>query len=155
VTKRVLLVDDDNRSLKLLSLIFESAGYQVSLAANGHEALESLVHQPVDLIITDILMPHADGYYLCTKVREDHRLTTIPIIVYSGTFTSDSEEGVAMQMGADAFLRKPAPKAVLLETARQTIEAPQHNRSKPATATRTPDLQRSASQGKRRVLSDQ
>ena len=130
MTKRILCVDDDSRSLKLLSIIIESAGYQVELAQDGIDAWERLSASATDLIITDILMPNGDGYFLCNKVRTDDRFQNIPIIVYSGTFTSEGEENVARQMGADAFLRKPAPKEQLLTMVKQLLLLPNHGRTK-------------------------
>jgi PAS domain S-box-containing protein len=111
---RILAADDDERSLKLLKAIFEGEGYDVLTAHDGQEAFEKLLQTPVDLVISDILMPNVDGYYLCYKIRSDDELKNVPIIIYSGTFIGQGEEKKAEQMGADLFIRKPATRDILL-----------------------------------------
>jgi PAS domain S-box-containing protein len=128
---RLLLVDDNDLSLKLMKVIFETAGFETTEATDGGEAITILLRERVDLIITDVLMPNVDGYYLCYKIRMNERLRNIPIIVYSGTFTSQSEEAVAKDMGADLFIRKPAPKNVLIEAVGELLSNPTRNHHEP------------------------
>src|SRR5689334_8479570 len=111
----LLLVDDNSRSLKLLDAICQSEGYTTLLANDGLEAMEILLHQRVHLVITDILMPNVDGYYLCYKIRNHERLKDIPIVIYTATYTSVSEEKIAKDMGADVFIRKPATRKDILQ----------------------------------------
>ncbi|PZR30234.1 MAG: DNA-binding response regulator, partial [Azospira oryzae] len=66
---RILLVDDDLLSLKLLKAIFDTEGYTTYTATDGREALSILQRESIALVITDILMPNIDGYYLCYKIR--------------------------------------------------------------------------------------
>lgn len=123
---KILLVDDNPLSLKLLRAIFDSQDYEPYTATDGADAMTILLNNKVDLIITDVLMPNVDGYYLCYKVRMHQQLRNIPIIVYSGTFTSQSEEKVAKDMGADLFIRKPASKNSLLTAAQTLLSNPQN-----------------------------
>lgn len=124
---RILLVDDDLLSLKLLKAIFDSEGYTTYTATDGREALSILQKEPIALVITDILMPNIDGYYLCYKIRSTPSLRDIAIIVYSGTFTAEGEEKVATGMGADLFIRKPAAGKVLVHAVEGQLKNPQRH----------------------------
>jgi len=103
----ILLVDDKPEGLELLNDFLEKNGYQTLCAANGREALEFLPVYPVDLIISDILMPEMDGYHLCQTIKTDPRWASIPFIFYSATFTSRQDEIFALKLGASKFIRKP------------------------------------------------
>ena len=104
----VLIVDDDPTSLKLLGAQLEAEGYAVFEAHDGADALALLERQRVDGVISDILMPRMDGYRLCYEIRMNERLHDLPVIIYTSTYTSPAEERLALDMGADKFLKKPA-----------------------------------------------
>ena len=110
----LLLVDDTPHILKLNRGIFEIAGYNVITAEDGAVALRMLDEATVDLVITDILMPTTDGYALCYTIRTNERWRHIPVIIYSATYTSSSDEAMALDIGADKFIRKPAPMVELI-----------------------------------------
>jgi len=78
-------------------------------AADGVEALAILEREQVDAIISDILMPNMDGYRLCREVRLNKRLSNLPFIVHSSTYDSPADEKLAMEMGVDKYIKKPAP----------------------------------------------
>lgn len=126
---KILLVEDSPSLLKLGRAIFETGGYDVLTATDGLEALDVLERNEVVLVITDILMPNLDGYSLCYKIRNDDRLKHIPIIVYSATYTSHSDEELASSIGADMFVRKPATLQFLLNAATELISRPVKERT--------------------------
>src|SRR6185436_14884442 len=115
--KIILVVDDTEHILKLSRDIFEIAGFKVITAVDGEEALRILAENKIDLVVTDILMPNTDGYLLCYTIRTSERLKNIPVIIYSATYTSFSDEEMAMEMGADKFVRKPASMDELISAA--------------------------------------
>lgn len=131
MAKRILLADDNKQSLKLLRAIYDAEGYDVEVATDGKEAMDILLKTKVDLIVSDVLMPNVDGYYLCFKVRESEKLRNIPIIIYTATYTSESEAKVAMEMGADRFIRKPAAIKTLLDAAKDLLENPKRHQAMP------------------------
>jgi two-component system cell cycle sensor histidine kinase/response regulator CckA len=106
--KRVLAVDDHAANLYLLQVLMQSAGYEVEQAANGAEALEKARQNPPDLVISDILMPIVDGFTLCRAWKADQKLSHIPFIFYTATYTDRRDRDLAFNMGADAFITKPA-----------------------------------------------
>jgi two-component system cell cycle sensor histidine kinase/response regulator CckA len=121
---KVLIVDDNDSSRKLLRLILVAEGHDMVEASDGQEALEKLESSPVDAVISDILMPRMDGYRFCYEARRKKSLQNLPIIIYSSTYTSPTEESVALNLGADRFLRKPAPAAVILRTLSDVTSQP-------------------------------
>jgi PAS domain S-box-containing protein len=131
---RVLIADDEKVSRKLLRLTLAAEGHQVTEAGNGVEALSALRSAQFDAVISDILMPEMDGYRLCHEIRQDEVLREIPVVIYSATYTSAAEEDVALGMGANRFLRKPAPAAAILAALEEATRHPAARRDlRPAT----------------------
>jgi CheY-like chemotaxis protein len=119
----VLLVEDDPALRRYLEVVLERAGYSVTSAGDGLEAMKALLSAQVDVVVTDALMPNLDGYELCRFVRNSPHLAHLPIILLSALDprnTTDESEQV------DAFLAKPvSPEnllAILLEVLNQQIE---------------------------------
>jgi PAS domain S-box-containing protein len=111
----ILVVDDDGTNRKLLRVKLEAAGHRVVEAEDGVQALGVLAREPVDGIISDVLMPNMDGYRFCLEVRKNPRLSALPFVIYTATFTSPGDEGLALEVGADEYLIKPASIRTLLE----------------------------------------
>ncbi len=106
--KRILIVDDNEENLYLLRALLQGHGYEVEQARNGSEALVKALANMQDMIISDILMPIIDGFTLCRIIKTDERMKKIPFIFYTATYTDPRDERLALNMGADAFLVKPA-----------------------------------------------
>ena len=120
----VLIVDDVAENRYLLETILKAGGHDVVSAADGAEALASARATPPDLLVTDILMPVMDGFELCRRWRADERLSRIPLVFYTATYTDARDESLATTLGADRFLVKPLPPEALLEAVRQALETP-------------------------------
>ncbi len=118
----VLIADDNNSSCRLLRAVLETEGYEVIVAADGHEALKLLERNPVDAIISDLLMPNLDGYRLCREIRQDRRWRDIPFICYTAIYGALHDEKLAFDLGADAYLRKPSSNATILGTLRASMD---------------------------------
>jgi diguanylate cyclase (GGDEF)-like protein/PAS domain S-box-containing protein len=120
----LLIVDDDPTNLKLLRAQLESEGHALFEAHDGVEALALLNRQRVDAVISDILMPHMDGYRLCHEIRMNERLRDLPIIIYSSTYTALEDEKLALEMGANKYLRKPTSVAIIVAALHEVIAQP-------------------------------
>lgn len=105
--------------MKLIVAVLESEGFTVFQARDGVEALEILAQEPVDVVVSDILMPRMDGYRLCHEIRANDKLASLPFIVYTATYTSPSDEKLSRDLGADLYLLKPAPPATLISAIRE------------------------------------
>jgi signal transduction histidine kinase len=118
----VLIIDDDPIGRRVLRLTLAAHGHEVCEAVDGVEALEILHRQPVDIVISDILMPRKDGYQLCYELRRTREFRAMPVVLYSSTYTTPANEKLALGFGADRFLKKPAPADVLLATLRELMD---------------------------------
>jgi two-component system, OmpR family, response regulator VanR len=109
----ILVVEDSPTQALLLEGTLEQAGYHVAVAGNGKEALEYLKHTEPTLILSDVVMPHMDGYDLCRHVKDDKELERIPVILI--TSLSDPVDILrGLQSGADNFITKPYQEPELL-----------------------------------------
>jgi CheY-like chemotaxis protein len=103
----ILVVDDQEQERYLLKLLLESAGHQVSQAADGQAALEQARTNKPQVIISDLLMPRLDGYALLYTMRHDPILQDVPLVFYTATFTDEDDRQLALNLGASRFLVKP------------------------------------------------
>src|ERR1700730_10042948 len=129
----ILIVDDQPISRKLLHATLEAEGYTVAKAADGVEALQLLESQGADAVISDILMPRMDGYRLCSEVRRRKEFKHLPFIHYTATYISPSDEKLSSDLGADVFLRKPAPAEEIIDALRRVTSKEHKVRATPAT----------------------
>ena len=111
---RVLLVDDDENVRYTLARVLRKAGYEVVEAEEGGEALECLNKQPVDVVVTDILMPGMEGIETIMKLRE--QAAALPIIAISGGGRVGLGEYLesAKLLGADYTFEKPFDERELI-----------------------------------------
>ncbi len=120
--RKILIVDDEVKACELLKRYLEAKGYGTVTAGNGTEALEELKRGPIDLIITDILMPEMDGFQLCRECKSNDELKSIPFIFYTATYISKKDEEFALKLGAEKFIVKPLDMEKLLQIIEATIK---------------------------------
>jgi CheY-like chemotaxis protein len=101
--RTVVIVDDDDEGRAMLSTALELAGAAVVAARTAREGFQAVQASAPDVIVTDLMMPHQDGYWLLERVR-DSTPDTIPVVGISGVAT---QPGAVLAAGFDAFLRKP------------------------------------------------
>lgn len=103
---RILVVDDDKTTRKLLSLFLKGKGHEVVTAENGLEAIEKVGTENVNLIVTDMNMPYMDGIELVKNLKSDPSSAQIPIIMVT-TEADEEEKKKAFEAGVDDYLVKP------------------------------------------------
>lgn len=108
----VLLVDDDEACLRVISRCLYRGGFTVVVAANGTEALKLLESKKPELIISDVMMPGMNGYEFCRNVRQ-LGFEDIPFLFLSG-LGSPPDRVVGLRMGADDYIVKPVDEDELL-----------------------------------------
>jgi len=109
---KILVVDDEDRNLRLMKLLLTSFGYDVLTASNGEEALEMVHDIPPDVILLDIMMPKIDGIEVAKQLKKEEETKIIPIVMV--TALNEVEDRVkALEAGADDFLNKPVDKTEL------------------------------------------
>jgi len=120
---RALVVDDDRNNRYLLEALLGGHGWTVQSARHGGEALVLARETPPDIVVSDLLMPVMDGYSLLRHWRADDRLAGIPFVVYTATYTNPEDERLALELGADAFLIKPADPELLMQRLHAALAA--------------------------------
>ena len=108
MAERLLIVDDDIDTLRLIGLMLERQGYEIIAASNGEQALTMARDESPDLIILDVMMPELDGYEVARRLRTDEQTETIPIIMFTAKSQMD-DRVTGIEAGADAYLTKPTP----------------------------------------------
>jgi CheY-like chemotaxis protein len=121
---KFLIVDDISLNRMVLRVAFEAEGHTALEAADGIEALEILAREEIDAVLSDILMPRMDGYRLCHEIRTSERHRDVPVVIYSATYTSQSDQNLAHSLGADRYVKKPAPFQTVLTALREAIAMP-------------------------------
>jgi diguanylate cyclase (GGDEF)-like protein len=118
--KRILVVDDDRNLRKIIQTNLELAGYDVTTAANGNEALRVLDAMQPDLVVLDVMMPQMDGYEVARRIRRHPSNTNVPIIML--TAKSEVEDKLAgFDAGADDYMTKPFGPQELLARVKAKI----------------------------------
>ena len=121
MSKRILIVDDEPRYLRLLEANLRTDGYDVITAQDGLQAIEVFSSNPVDLIVLDIMMPKLDGFATCQRIRE---FSNVPIIVL--TAKGEERDRVrGLDLGADDYLVKPFSATELLARVRAVFRRAQ------------------------------
>lgn len=106
MTYCILVVDDNDVNLSLVSKILELEGYQVRVARNGMEAIQSVMHDRPDLAILDVMMPDMNGYDLCSKLRKPPLNAGMPIVMLTA-MNPEVEKQQALAAGANDIWSKP------------------------------------------------
>ncbi|WP_196065134.1 hybrid sensor histidine kinase/response regulator transcription factor [Bacteroides cellulosilyticus] len=101
-----LLVVEDNPDLLLLLKNILSNRYNIYTATNGKEAVEVMIQEDINLIVSDVMMPEMNGYELCQKIKQDVEFSHIPIILLTAKI-EEADAVNAYKSGADAYLTKP------------------------------------------------
>ena len=94
MSEKILIVDDDLESLKLISLMLQRRGYEVTAAQSGEQALSKIENENPNLIILDVMMPDMDGYEVCRYLRANPQTSHLPVIMFTAkTLVGDKVAG--------------------------------------------------------------
>jgi len=115
---RILVVDDDESLRELLRMHLASAGYEVTVAADAIAAGYIVLKAPPDLIITDVNMPHMDGFEFVAALKADSSLPSIPVIFLTSVEDGDSR---GKELGAVGYVTKPVRADRLLAIVAQHV----------------------------------
>jgi len=109
----ILVADDNEANRDLLSALLNAEGYQVICVADGHQALEQVDSDSIDLALLDVVMPRPTGFEVCQAIKSKPETRLIPVVLLT-SLTSDSDRIHGIMCGADEFLNKPVNKHELL-----------------------------------------
>ena len=113
MSKRVLIVDDEEVIRKFLKIHLAKLGYEVTEAADGEQAIEQLGKDDFDLLICDIMMPKKDGWEVIKEAKSNPKTKNLPVIVLTAK-NEDSDMFKGYDLGANYYMTKPFTKAQLL-----------------------------------------
>jgi two-component system chemotaxis response regulator CheY len=111
---KILVVEDDKTTRKILGLYLKAKGFDVLYAENGLDAMEKLGAEAVNLVLTDLNMPYMDGIELTRNLKADSGLKEVPVLMVT-TEADDEERRKAMEAGADGYLVKPVSAEMVSE----------------------------------------
>jgi putative two-component system response regulator len=117
---KILVVDDEEKNLKVVAMIVQSCGYDCQTAKSGLEALDKTKEYSPDLIFLDVMMPGMDGYETCRKLRADPATQFIPIVMVTALGDQDARNK-GLEAGANDFLTKPVNKTEIATRAKNLL----------------------------------
>ena len=120
MAKKILIADDEPNIVTALEFLLQKEGYEVAVARNGAEALESIERDPPDLVLLDVMMPVTSGYEVCRRLREREDLRAIKVVMLSAK-GRDAEVAKGMAMGADLYVTKPFSTRELMAQVRALL----------------------------------
>ncbi|MCB0222690.1 MAG: response regulator transcription factor [Anaerolineae bacterium] len=103
---RILVVDDDQKIVRLVRSYLEQAGYQVLTAFDGETALHTLRREKPDLVVLDLMLPDRDGWDITRIIRADATLAPTPVIMLTAR-VEDADKLTGLELGADDYITKP------------------------------------------------
>lgn len=106
MAEKILIVDDDLDTLRLVGLMLQRQGYQIAAATNGTQGLAKADEEDPDLIVLDVMMPDLDGYEVARRLRQSPKTANTPILMFTAKTQLD-DKVTGFEVGADDYLTKP------------------------------------------------
>jgi pilus assembly protein CpaE len=106
MAEKILIIDDDLDTLRLVGLMLQRQGYHISAATNGSQGLAKALEERPDLILLDVMMPDMDGYEVTRRLRKNPATSTTPILMFTAKTQLD-DKVTGFEVGADDYLTKP------------------------------------------------
>jgi len=104
---KILVIEDDPGTLRLMVYTLQHEGYQVITAANGLDGLRKAMKEKPDLVVLDVMLPGIDGFEICHRLRADPQTAHLPILMLSGK-AQEIDKATGLKVGADDYITKPA-----------------------------------------------
>ena len=120
MSARILIVDDQPTSVKMLAAKLTNEYYQVLTAADGPAALEAVERDAPDLVLLDVMMPGMDGFDVCRRIKQNPKHTHIPVVIVTA-LGSQEDQVRGLEAGADDFLTKPVDDTTLFARVRSLV----------------------------------
>ena len=106
MTEKILIIDDDVDTLRLVGLMLQRQGYLISAATNGEQGLAKAFEERPDIILLDVMMPDMDGYEVTRRLRKNPTTQSTPILMFTAKTQLD-DKVAGFEVGADDYLTKP------------------------------------------------
>lgn len=123
MTKKILIVNDEQNIVISLEFLMKREGYEVSIANDGEEAVACIRSEQPDLVLLDVMMPKKSGFEVCQEIKSDPVLKAVRILMLTAK-GRDTEVAKGLAMGADAYMTKPFSTKELVEKVRVMLSEP-------------------------------
>jgi two-component system alkaline phosphatase synthesis response regulator PhoP len=127
--KKILVIEDDPATLRLIDYTLRHEGYQVLTASNGLEGMRKALNEKPALIILDVMLPGMDGFEICHRLRSEPATAPLPILMFSAK-AQEIDKNTGLKVGADDYLSKPADPSEIVSRVRGLLA--QNKRASPA-----------------------
>jgi two-component system alkaline phosphatase synthesis response regulator PhoP len=107
---KILVIEDDPATSRLVEYSLRHQGYEVVKASNGLEGIRMARSEAPDLVILDVMLPGLDGFEICHRLRSDAATARLPILMFSAK-AQEIDKTTGLKVGADEYLTKPAAPA--------------------------------------------
>lgn len=134
---RILIIDDDESLLQMVSIMLKRAGYTPVLATDGYKGIEIAQRDKPDMAIVDVMMPNISGYEVCRILREDPSTMEIPLLILTA-LSQPEQRDFAEDAGADDFVTKPVTRDDLLKHVEELLYTGARNQPAPLEPTHIP-----------------
>ncbi len=112
--KKIMIVEDDEKSLYLARFILEKEGFEVIEARDGLEALDNVSRETPDLILMDMQLPNLDGYEATRRIKADERLAKTPVIALTA-YAMKGDREKTLEVGCSGHIEKPIDPSTFVE----------------------------------------
>ena len=111
--EKILIIDDDVETLRLVGMMLQKQGFEILAASNGLQGIETAHDVHPDLIVLDVMMPDMDGFEVTKRIRSQAETLTIPILMFTAKNQVD-DKVIGFEAGVDDYLTKPIHPAELV-----------------------------------------
>jgi DNA-binding response OmpR family regulator len=118
--RTVLIVDDETNIVISLEYLLRREGYEVLVARDGQEALDTIARTPPDLVLLDVMLPRLNGFQVCQKLRENPAWAGVRVLMLTAK-GREAEVSKGLALGADAYVTKPFSTRELLARVRALV----------------------------------
>lgn len=116
--KKILIVEDEKEIRNILKVYLLTAGYEVTEAADGEEAMKIFYEKPFDLVILDIMLPKKDGWSICREIKE---YSSVPVIIITAR-DNENDEVFGFEIGADDYITESFSNKVFLARVKTVLK---------------------------------
>lgn len=120
--KRILLIEDDPGTSRIISYALDQAGFEVVTAKDGIEGLSDVKNKAFDLLILDVMLPGLDGFQVCRELRTVHKNSSLPVLMLSAK-TQEADRKMGIKVGANDYLTKPIRPAEVVNRVEALLTA--------------------------------
>jgi twitching motility two-component system response regulator PilG len=117
---RILIIEDEESLLRLLTILLTSRGYRVTGVQEGSAGLAELKRTSFDLVLLDLMLPGLDGFEVCRSIKENPETRHIPVVILTARKGS-ADQARGVELGAEAYITKPFKSSRVMETVAELL----------------------------------